>query len=62
MSNAGSEALCWPSLTEITMFESVPTSAAVGVPLNCPLAVLNVAHAGFEDMENDSESPFGSDA
>ena len=35
-----------PSLTLITIPEVAPTSAAVGVPLSCPLAVLKLAQEG----------------
>ena len=55
--NAPSAALSLPSLTLMTMFEYVPTLAAAGVPTNCPVAVLNVAHVGRFAIENVSGSP-----
>jgi hypothetical protein len=57
---AGSEALATPSLTLITIPASVPTSAAVGVPLSCPLAILKLAHEGRLLMENVRPLPAGS--
>src|SRR5215831_3695872 len=53
--NAGSDVLAVPSLTLITMLEKVP--AAVGVPLSCPVLVLNVAHDGLPAMLNVSAVP-----
>src|SRR5215471_6028753 len=53
--NAGSDADSCPSLTPITMFENVP--AAAGVPLSCPVPVLNVAHDGLPVMLNVSVVP-----
>src|SRR5690606_24427876 len=44
------------------MLEYLPTLAAAGVPLSCPLVVLNVAHAGLFAIENVSLSPSASDA
>jgi len=38
----------------------VPTSLAEGVPCNCPVVVLNVAHAGLLVIENVNGSPSGS--
>ena len=35
--NGGSATLVLPSLTRISMFEYVPTFAAVGVPVSCPV-------------------------
>ena len=55
--NAASAALALPSLTLITMFEYVPALAPVGVPDSCPVAVLNVAHAGRFAIANVSVSP-----
>src|SRR5262245_33406420 len=55
--NAGSCAVAWPSLTPMTMLLFVPTSLAVGMPCNCPVVVLNVAHAGLFVIENVSASP-----
>jgi len=57
---AGSEALATPSLTLITIPATVPTSAAVGVPLSCPLAILKLAHEGRLLMENVRPLPAGS--
>lgn len=57
---AGSEALATPSLTLITIPASVPTSAAVGVPLSCPLAILKLAQEGRLLMENVRPFPAGS--
>jgi hypothetical protein len=39
-----------PSLTLIVMLEVVPTLAAVGVPLSCPVDVLKLAHAGLFEI------------
>jgi hypothetical protein len=47
IAKALSEVLVLPSLTEIVMFEYVPTSAGAGVPESRPVLVLNVAHAGL---------------
>jgi hypothetical protein len=44
--NAGNDADELPSLTLITMPAVAPTSAALGVPLNCPVAVLKLAQGG----------------
>jgi hypothetical protein len=60
IAKAGSEALATPSLALITMPGSVPTSAAAGVPLSCPLAMLKLAHAGLLVTENVSPLPAGS--
>jgi hypothetical protein len=38
----------------------VPTSAALGVPINAPLEALKLSHAGFSMTENVSGSPSGS--
>ena len=46
MAKAANEADALPSLTLITMPEVVPTSAAAGVPLSCPVAVLKLAQEG----------------
>ncbi len=51
-----------PSLTAMTMFEYVPTCAAVGVPDNWPVLVLKVAQVGLFVMLKVSGSPFASDA
>ena len=55
-----SEALAWPSETEILMPEYVATSEALGVPVTRPVDALNVAHAGRPVTENVSVSLFGS--
>ena len=47
ISNAGSDAVCAPSLTLMTMPLSVPTSPAPGVPTSWPVSALKVAHAGL---------------
>jgi hypothetical protein len=47
IAKAVSAALEVPSLTEITMLLSVPTSALPGVPLNCPVAILKLAQLGL---------------
>ena len=60
--NAGSERLTSPSVTRIRMLLYVPTCAAEGVPVNRPVAVLNVAQAGLFCTENVSRLPSGSDA
>ena len=52
MLNAGNEVVAWPSVTEITMFEYVPTCDVVGVPLREPLYPLNEAHAGLPEIVN----------
>jgi hypothetical protein len=62
IAKAGSDALRDPSLTLITIPESVPTSAAAGVPLNWPVAVLNAAHDGLPTMEKTSFAPDESEA
>jgi hypothetical protein len=50
--NAGSDALAVPSLTEIVMFENVPTSVLAGVPVRAPVVVLNAAQLGLPVIEN----------
>ena len=60
MEKAASEALCMPSLTEMTMLEYVPTFPVAGVPLNWPVLVLKVAHEGGLEIENVSVPPLGS--
>ncbi len=62
MLNVGSGTLVVPSLTLITMFEYVPTFAVAGMPLSCPVVVLNVAHEGLLEMANVSVLPSASDA
>src|SRR6516162_8886793 len=58
--NAGSEAVCVPSLTLITMPGSVPTFPAVGVPDSWPVALLNLAHTGLAAIEKVSFAPLES--
>ena len=55
--NAGSATFVAPSLTEITMFEYVPTLAAVGVPLKRPVDVLKVAQPADSTILKRSGSP-----
>ncbi len=45
-SKAGSEAVLFPSVTEITISVVIFTSSFVGVPLNTPVVALNSAHVG----------------
>jgi len=56
----GSAADALPSLTLIAMPGSVPTSAAEGVPLSCPVAALKLAHGGMLVIENVRVLPEGS--
>jgi hypothetical protein len=60
IANADNEADALPSLTLITTPEVVPTSAAAGVPLSCPLAVLKLAQEGWFVMEKVRALPDGS--
>src|SRR5262245_30978182 len=55
IANAGRDEVNLPSLTVIEMPLNVP--AAVGVPDNLPVVVLNVAHAGLFATLNASVSP-----
>ena len=59
---AASEALAAPSATLMTMPVYVPTLAAVGVPLSCPVVELKVAQAGMPVMEKDRVPPAESEA
>jgi hypothetical protein len=59
--NGSSDALDERSLTTISMFESVPTLAAEGVPLSVPLEALNVAQAGLLVMLKWSDSELAPD-
>lgn len=59
MANAGRDAVCVPSLTEMEMLLNVPTSALVGVPVSAPVAELNEAHAGRLATENVSVELLG---
>ena len=45
--NEGKEVFLILSLTEITMFDVVPTSALLGVPLSFPVTVSNDAQLGL---------------
>lgn len=58
--NGGSETLCLPSLTLMTMFDVVPTREIPGVAVSLPVLVLNTAHAGWLLIEKVSLSPSGS--
>ena len=58
IANGASAALDLPSLTPIVIPLLVP--AALGVPDNFPVDVLNVAHEGLFEMLNVSASPFAS--
>jgi hypothetical protein len=60
IANADNEADALPSLTLITMPEVVPTFAAVGVPLSCPVALLKLAQEGWLVMEKVRVLPDGS--
>jgi hypothetical protein len=60
--NAGNDAVATPSLTLMTTFDAVPTSAGPGVPCSRPVAESNVAHAGLLAMLNVNALPSGSDA
>jgi hypothetical protein len=51
IAKAGSEAVCDPSLTLMTMPASLPTSAALGVPVSWPVAESKAAHAGLFVIE-----------
>ena len=59
---AGSDTVLTPSETLIVIPEYVPTFALDGVPLNCPVDVLKLAHEGLAAMENVSVLPSGSEA
>ena len=54
---AGSETVCEPSFTLITMPASEPTASVPGVPTNWPVFALNVAHAGLLVIEKVSPLP-----
>ena len=60
IAKAGKETLVVPSLTPMVMFEYVPTSAAVGVPDNSPVALLKVAQLGVFFALKVSAAPLGS--
>ena len=52
MENAGSAAVDVPSVAQITIFASVPTSPLDGVPVRAPVPVLNCAQGGGFWIEN----------
>ncbi len=54
------EVVTLPSLTLMVIPVDEPTLAAVGTPLNLPLAVLKVAHAGLLLILKPSASPLAS--
>ena len=56
--NAGNVTVAGPSLTPIVMFANVP--AAGGVPCNCPVVALKLAHAGRLRIPKFKTSPFAS--
>src|SRR5688572_18319277 len=58
--NAATEAPICPSVTLIKMFACVPTWLAPGVPLSCPVLVLNAAQTGWFAIANVKLSPSGS--
>ena len=60
--NGASDTWAIPSETRIVMFEYVPMFAAVGVPVSCPVDVLNVAHDGLFTIEKVSAWPSASNA
>jgi hypothetical protein len=51
MVNGAREALLLPSLAAMTISPDVPTSPAVGVPVNAPVVVLKLAQAGWPVIE-----------
>ena len=59
MAKAGSELVCTPSLTLMTMFEYVPTWLLDGVPDSVPVEVLKAAQLGAFCTENVSLVPAG---
>src|SRR5487761_197834 len=58
--NAAKEALLVPSLTEMPIFEYVPTFELLGVPLSWPVEVLKVSLLGMLVIEKVSVPPLGS--
>lgn len=62
MLNAGSDAVCAPSLTLMMMPVAEPTSAAPGVPTSWPVVAMNVAHPGLLAIEKVSPLPEASEA
>lgn len=59
--NGARDELWLPSVTEMVMLESVPTSLLVGVPVSSPVKVLKLAHDGMFLMENVRVPPLGSE-
>ena len=59
---AVSDAVDWPSLTEIVIPFVTPTSVDAGVPDRRPVAVSNAAHVGLFAIENVSVPPSPPDA
>ena len=62
MVNCGSDAVCAPSLTLITIGPEVPTLAAAGVPLSFPVFGSNEAHEGLPVTAKVSVLALASDA
>src|SRR5690606_8660165 len=59
---AGSEAVCLPSLTLMTIFRCVPTCEIPGAPVSRPVCVLNAAQSGLLRTEKVNRRPSGSRA
>src|SRR5512138_1394323 len=59
-SKAGNSVCCLPSDTQMTTPRYTPTFALVGVPLSCPVLVLNIAQTGLASTPKISGSPSGS--
>ncbi len=55
--NGPIDAVPLPSLPVMVMAPVVPSSALVGVPVNSPVFVLKVAHAGDPVIENVTVPP-----
>jgi hypothetical protein len=55
----GSDTVCTPSLTLMTIFEYVAAWLVVGVPDNIPVEALKLAQVGRPFMENVSDVPLG---
>ena len=62
IAKAGSDVFAAPSVTEMTMFDVVPTLPAAGVPFRRPVDVLKLAHDGLLLIENVKAWPSGSEA
>jgi hypothetical protein len=56
---AASDAEDGPSVTEIMILGSVPTSVAVGVPVSAPVVVLKLAQEGLFWMLKVRVDPLG---